>query len=84
MEALIFTKPPDIYRQAYIYSRVNIVALVAVHVLHVIFYFVIIATAVPHHNAQFPWLLPDQCQIPRLFQMGAVGGHPDAVTYVIQ
>ena len=30
-EALIFIKPPEVYRQAYVYFWVNIVALLAVH-----------------------------------------------------
>ena len=36
-ESLIFIKPPEVYRQAYVYSWVNIVALLAVHLLHVNF-----------------------------------------------
>jgi len=36
-EALIFIKPPEVYRQAYVYSWVNIVALFVVRLVHVNF-----------------------------------------------
>jgi len=36
-ETLIFIKLPVVYRQAYMYSSVNIVALLAVHLVHVSF-----------------------------------------------
>jgi len=46
-------------------------------------YFILtIATAVAHHRQTtislilFPWLFPDQCQIPWLFQIFQMGGHP--------
>jgi len=55
-ETLIFIKPPEVYRQAYMYSWVNIAALLAVPLVHVNFtyvYFVsvyFIATAVVDHG----------------------------------
>jgi len=58
VEALIFIKLPEVYRQAYVYSWVNTVALLSVHLVHVNFtdstqvmlYFVTIATVVAHHR----------------------------------
>ena len=51
-------KLPEVYRQAYVYPWVNIVALLAVHLVHVNFtwqysgyvYFVTIATVVAHYR----------------------------------
>ena len=36
-ESLLFIKPSEVYRQAYMYLWVNIVAPVAVHLVHVNF-----------------------------------------------
>jgi len=57
-EALIFIKPSEVYRQAYMYSGVNIVALLAVHLVHVNFtyqysgyvYSTTVATEVVHNR----------------------------------
>ena len=56
-EALIFIKPPEVHRQTYMYSWVNIVALLAVHLVQStvlnstqVVYFVTITTAVAHHR----------------------------------
>jgi len=63
-----FIKPPEVYRDTYVYSSVNTVALLAVHLVQVNYtwqysgyvYSVAIATAVAHHrqtttSRTFPW-----------------------------
>ena len=57
-EAVIFSTPPEVYRQTYMCSWVNVVALLAVHLVHVNFTeqypgyvcCVTIVTVVAHHR----------------------------------